>query len=47
MNGTSADGRSGILRISHDGKVVGDGILGTSDPLNLYDAYGIRNKLRD
>ena len=43
VNGTSADGRSGILRISHDGKVVGDGILGTSYPLNLYYAYGIRN----
>lgn len=27
MNGTSPDGRTGILRITHDGKPVGNGIL--------------------
>ena len=37
------DGRSGILRITQDGKAVGDGILGLIDPLNIYYAYGIRN----
>lgn len=42
-NGTSPDGRSGILRITQDGKTVGDGILGRHDPLNKYYAYGIRN----
>lgn len=38
-----ADGRSGILRISQDGKAVGEGILSDSMPLRLYYAYGIRN----
>ena len=42
-NGTSPDGRSGILRVTQDGKTVGDGILGRHDPLNKYYAYGIRN----
>ena len=42
-NGTDADGRSGILRITQDGKPVGNGILGNYFPLNLYYAYGIRN----
>lgn len=42
-NGSMPDGRSGILRVSPDGKPVGDGILGTKFPLNLYFAYGIRN----
>jgi glucose/arabinose dehydrogenase len=42
-NGTSPDGRAGILRITQDGKVVGNGILGKTYPLNLYYAYGIRN----
>lgn len=37
------DGRAGILRFTQDGKVVGHGILGQSDPLDLYFAYGIRN----
>jgi hypothetical protein len=37
------DGRSGILRITQDGKPVGKGILGSTYPLNLYYAYGIRN----
>ena len=42
-NGVTADGRSGILRITQDGSPVGDGILGNSVPLRLYYAYGIRN----
>ena len=41
--GNLLDGRSGILRIGQDGKSVGKGILGSSFPLNLYYAYGIRN----
>ncbi|HKQ21107.1 MAG TPA: PQQ-dependent sugar dehydrogenase [Nitrososphaeraceae archaeon] len=43
QNVSSADGRGGILRISKNGQVVGDGIFGNSHPLNLYFAYGIRN----
>ena len=42
-NGTEPDGRGGILRVTQDGKVVGNGIIGNSHPLNLYYAYGIRN----
>jgi aldose sugar dehydrogenase len=51
-DGIEPDGRSGILRITQDGRPVagvGDGdsagILGdsSSSPLNLYYAYGIRN----
>jgi aldose sugar dehydrogenase len=43
-NGTEPDGRSGILRISQDGKPVGEhGVLGDSMPLRLYYGYGIRN----
>lgn len=42
-NGSSPDGRAGILRITQDGKPDGKGILGSSYPLNLYYAYGIRN----
>jgi len=37
------DGTGGILRITQDGKPVGNGILGKTYPLNLYYAYGIRN----
>jgi glucose/arabinose dehydrogenase len=40
------DGRSGILRITQDGKaVLGDNftLLGNEDPLDKYYAYGIRN----
>ena len=37
------DGRGGILRVTQDGKLVGKGILGSTYPLNLYYAYGIRN----
>lgn len=43
LNATKVDGRSGILRLTQDGKAVGEGILGKSNPLNLYYAYGIRN----
>lgn len=42
-DGIIADGRSGILRITQDGKPVDEGILGNSMPLKLYYAYGIRN----
>jgi aldose sugar dehydrogenase len=43
LNGKIPDGSSGILRITQDGKPVGNGILGNSYPINLYYAYGIRN----
>ena len=43
LNVTALDGRSGILRVTPDGKPVDDGILGNQFPLNLYFAYGIRN----
>jgi glucose/arabinose dehydrogenase len=43
LNGTSPDGRAGILRITQDGKSVGSGILGDDPTLNLYYAYGIKN----
>ena len=42
-NSSKVDGRAGILVTSQDGKPVGKGILGSSFPLNLYYAYGIRN----
>ena len=42
-NGTLADGRSGILRVTQDGEPVDGGILGIENPLNLYYAYGFRN----
>jgi len=42
-NGDDVDGRAGILRVTPDGETVGGGILGNSDPLNKYYAYGIRN----
>jgi aldose sugar dehydrogenase len=41
--GHEPDGRAGILRVTQDGHTVGHGILGASDPLNKYYAYGIRN----
>lgn len=43
QNSTIVDVRSGILRITQDGKPVGNGILGDKLPLSLYYAYGIRN----
>jgi len=42
-NGSSPDGRAGILRITLDGEPVENGILGSKFPMNLYYAYGIRN----
>jgi aldose sugar dehydrogenase len=40
----SADGNSGILRVTHNGKPIkGGNILGNEYPLNKYYAYGIRN----
>jgi glucose/arabinose dehydrogenase len=42
-NGTMIDGRSGILRVTAEGKPVDNGIIGNKFPLNLYFAYGIRN----
>lgn len=42
-DGDVSDGTGGILMISQNGKVIEDGILGDSYPLNLYYAYGIRN----
>ena len=42
-DGKETDGRAGILRVTQDGKGVGEGILGDNYPLNLYYAYGIRN----
>jgi aldose sugar dehydrogenase len=40
-NNDEPDGRSGILRVTQDGKPVGNGILGNTYPLNLYYAYGM------
>ena len=43
-DGVEPDGRSGILRITLDGKPVPNGdIIGDGYPLNLYYAYGVRN----
>lgn len=42
-NGSSPDGRAGILRITQDGDAVETGILGNEFPMKLYYAYGIRN----
>ena len=42
-NGPPSDGTSVIYRITQDGKPVGNGILGTTSPVNKYYAYGIRN----
>jgi glucose/arabinose dehydrogenase len=42
-NGKEPNGTGGILRMTENGQVVGNGILGKTYPLNLYYAYGIRN----
>ena len=44
-NGTDPDGRSGILVVTQDGNPVNSSnpILGDTNPLNFYYAYGIRN----
>lgn len=41
--GPEPDGRAGIIRVTQDGDVVGDGLLGDEDSLDMYYAYGIRN----
>lgn len=41
--GISPDGRAGILRVTQDGEIVGEGILGNGHPLDMYYAYGLRN----
>jgi glucose/arabinose dehydrogenase len=41
--GEPPNGTGGILRITQNGKPVGDGLIGDEFPLNLYYAYGIRN----
>jgi aldose sugar dehydrogenase len=40
--GMYPDGSGGILRVTFDGKPVHSGVLGSTHPLNLYYAYGIR-----
>lgn len=42
-DGGPPDGSGGILRITQDGKPVGDGIIGDRGPATKYYAYGIRN----
>ena len=42
-NGSSPDGRGGILRMTQDGKPVETSLFGKEYPLNLYYAYGMRN----
>ena len=42
-NGPEADGTSGIHRVTQNGNVVAEGILGSAAPLSTYYAYGIRN----
>lgn len=44
QDGSQADGRGGILRITQDGgPVPTGGVLGDEPPLSMYYAYGIRN----
>jgi aldose sugar dehydrogenase len=42
-DGEDVDGRAGILRITQDGKLVGQGIIGNEYRFNLYYAYGVKN----
>jgi len=42
-DGVEPDGRAGILTITKDGKPVDNIGIGSSYPLNLYYAYGIKN----
>jgi glucose/arabinose dehydrogenase len=43
-NGKIADGRAGILRFTQEGNTADDsGILGDTEPIDKYYAYGIRN----
>jgi aldose sugar dehydrogenase len=41
--GPDADGSSGIHRVTIDGNIVESGILGSTESLDTYYAYGIRN----
>lgn len=41
--GPNADGSSGIHRVTIDGNIVDSGILGSTESLDTYYAYGIRN----
>ncbi|RPJ26646.1 MAG: quinoprotein glucose dehydrogenase [Nitrosopumilales archaeon] len=41
--GPDADGSSGIHRVTIDGNIVDPGILGSTESLDTYYAYGIRN----
>jgi aldose sugar dehydrogenase len=41
--GPGADGSSGIHRVTIDGNIVDSGILGSTESLDTYYAYGIRN----
>ena len=41
--GDPPDGRAGILRVSQNGEIIDEGLIGNTYPLNLYYAYGIRN----
>lgn len=43
INGSTPDGRAGILRVTEDGEPLEKGLLGSQYPLNLYYAYGIKN----
>ena len=43
QDGSTPDGRSGILVVDQNGKPVANQTLGNSFPLNLYYAFGIRN----
>jgi glucose/arabinose dehydrogenase len=43
-DGLISDGRSGILRVTQDGRPVDEGIRGSSMPLKLYYAYGIQEQ---
>ena len=43
LEGEEPDGRGGILRVTQEGKPVGNGTIGSAYPLNLYYAYGIKN----
>ena len=42
-DGGAPDGTGGILRVTQDGEPVGNGIIGSKYPVNLYYAYGMRN----
>ena len=43
VNGSDVEGSGGILRVTIDGEAVGNGILGSTHPMNKYFAYGVRN----